>query len=328
MCLQEVMFMVSVSAVHRTAVLLTAMLIMAGAWGFFHIPGANMLIIVFTFLSSAFLFDVPVFHERLNIALLLAAYASTAQFLISVFFRLPALQTVSSALFAFFAFCTLPDIRCGCLVMITGYLSFFAPSGFVPGFSRSIDIFVAVAVIMAVTTISSINDRKTAASFTPCSCVQSLVLAAELGIGNILFKLLQLKQGAWIMLTVLFITMSESPRSPGEKLAVERIFAVPLGIMAGGALLAVFSRMDHRFVYLVPLIAATGFFFLYNYGNFFVFSLFFIIALTVFTDWMTGTYQSFRFLDTFISRTVSSWLGAVLFLIVRWGENPRKERSL
>ena len=310
--------MFSTSAFRQTLILLSAMLFGAAVWGFFRIPGDNLLVVVFTFLFSALLAGTSPFTDRLRLALTFAVYSATAQFLISVLFQFPFWQIVLSSAFAYLAFSTLPDLRAGCVVMIIGYLSYFAPHDFHSAVSRSIDIFIGVIIIMLVTTLCEINSKKDVGNnFSPCSGCRALVLATQLAAGNLISQMFRLRQGAWIMLTILFITMSESSKAPAEKLALQRIFAVPAGIVLGGFLLETFCRIDYRLVYLVPFLGAIGFFFLYNCGNFFIFSLFFMLTLTVFSDWMTGPYHRFHFWDTLFSRTAASLLGALLVLTDR-----------
>ena len=310
--------MFSTSAVQRTTVLLSAMLGMTAAWGFLRLPGANMLMVVFTFLTSAFLMDVSSFRRRLKMTVILSLYASAVQFLITVWTEFPLGQMIAATFSAYFVFSTLPDLRAGCIVMITGYLAFFAPCISEEAVSRSMDILIGGAVVMIVTTLC--HARKTdqsqvTVSPSPVSRRRCFYLAAALGTGNLLFRLLQLQQGPWIMLTVLFITMAETPENPGKKLAFQRIFAVPAGILFGGFLLETFSRTDQRLVYLIPFLGAIGFFLLYDQGDFFLFSLFFMVTLTFFSDWMTGPYHRFHFWDILFSRTLSSFLGAICFLI-------------
>ena len=302
-------------ALHRTLVLLAAMLIISAAWGFFRIPDANMLIVTFTFLTAAFTVDIPSVSGRLKMAVRLACYGSAAQFFIAVLFYMPLWQVIVSTVFAWFALRTLPDIRCSCIILLTGYLSFFAPPGFLPAAGRIIDIFCGVIVIITVTSLCRRDNTLSEIRYTPCSGHKSLLLAAELGTGNLICQMFHLKQGAWIMLTTLFITMSETPGTSGRKLALQRIFAVPAGIAAGGLLLDIFCRIDYHLVYLLPFIGAVGFFFLYKWGNFFIFSTVFMISLTIFSDWMAGAHHRFHFLDILFSRTAASLLGAVLAII-------------
>ena len=316
-----------ISAVNRTMILFAAVLTMSLLWGFFHIPGANLLIVVFTSLSAALLTDIASFRRRLGMALILAFYASAAQFIVALTINFPALQIFLSTIFTYIVFATLPDFRAGCIVIITGCLAFFAPPGFRFAADRSIALFTGALVITAITAIchtDNSNDKP------DCSCTnkRSLILAAEFGTGNLLFHLLQLKQGAWIMLTIMFITMSTTPQTTEQKRALQRIFAVPLGIITGGFLLETFFRMDYRFVYLVPIIGTAGFFILYNYGNFFLFSIFFMVTMTVFSDWMAGTYHRFNFWDTFFSRSVSSLIGALIVLAAVYSSQRRERITL
>lgn len=307
--------MISIPAFNRTLVLLSAMLAMSAAWGFYRIPGANLLIVVFTFLTSAWVVDIPSFQHRLLWTGVLAFYAACAQFLTAVFHGLALVQIIVLTIFSYITFSTLPDMRAGCIVMMIGYLSFFAPHGFLPAADRGIDILLSSAIIMLITTLCNINNKSKGAKFCSCSRRKSLVIAAELGTGNLLFQMLHLKQGAWIMLTILFITMADTPKTSAKILALQRIFAVPVGITAGGFFLETFCQTDYRFVYLVPVLGAAGFFLLYNDNNFFLFSLFFMITLTVFSDWLTGPYHQFHFLNTLLSRTISSFIGAIVVMI-------------
>ena len=296
---------------NRTVILLSAMLLMAALWDF--LPHANFLMVCFTFLTSALLLDQPSFTERLKHALVMASYASTAQFIIAITANFPFGQLILAAAFGFFTFLTLPDHRAGCIVMITGYLALFAPPGFLPGVSRCLDIFCGVLVVMAVTALGNAARAKSKAPAVsvPFSFSEALELALLLGAGTFLFRALHLKQGPWIMLTMLFITMSRSPGNTAGKLAFQRIIAVPAGIILGGFLLGTFSIIDYRFVYLVPFIGAVGFWIFYNCGDFFLFSLIFMIALTIFSDWMAGPSQRYNFWEGFFSRSLSTLLGAL-----------------
>ncbi len=309
--------MFSRSAVCRTAVLFAAILLISAARGFFRMPDTGMPVIVFTFLTSALLTGVAPFSRRAGTAVILALYASAAQFLTAVTAVMPLLQIITSAVFAFFTFSTLSDRRAGCIVMITGYLALSAQPGFLPAAGRCMDIFAGVIIIAAVTSFPGMENGENITVFRQTSGVQwyrNILLAAELAAGNLLAQLLQLKQGVWVMLTILFISMSETTPESGKRLAVQRAAAVPAGIIAGGFLLETFCSIDYRFVYLVPVLGAAGFFILYNYGDFFIFSVVFMLTLTVFSDWMSGTYQPFHFKDTFISRSLSTLLGALLVI--------------
>lgn len=323
--------MFSISAMNRTAILLTAMVLMAMLWGVGRIPETDLLTVVFTFLSSAVLCDISSFSARFRMALLMALFASAAQFLIAVSDKFPVLQAVSITLLAWLTFRTLPDYRFGCIVMITGCQVFGAPCGFAAAAGRCVDIFLGVIIIMAVTFCANTGSARgkkvllLCNRYAPAEC---LMLAVELGIGTLIFRLCQLKQGAWIMLTVLFIRMSATPGASGEKLAFERIFAIPAGILLGGFLLGTFYRIDYRFIWLLPFVGATGFFILYNYGNFFIFSIFFIITLTFFADWQAGPYHPFHFWDNLLSRGIATFLGALPELFLNTNYTFKKENGV
>ena len=309
--------MSAVSAFNRTLILLLAILFMAVLWGVGRLPDAALLMVVFTCLSSALLIDIRSFGLRLKMAAVMGCYSCAAQFLISVSAAAPFRQMVIATLFAFFTFATLPDRRQACVVMLIGCLAFSVSPGFAAAVGRCPDILIGVIVIMIVTTAGSAGTGQLALpAMQPYSLHEALALASELGIGMLIFRLLQLKQGVWIMLTILFIAMNEAAESSVKKFAYQRILAVPLGIIAGGFLLGTFCRIDYRFIWLVPFIGAAGFFMLYNYGNFFLFSIIFMIAMTLFADWAAGPYQRFNFWESFFSRSAATVYGALLELFL------------
>ena len=317
------------SALKRTAILLSAILLMAMAWGIGRMPGAGLVPIVFTGLVSALLADVKSFRVRLKKAAVLACYSAAAQFLFAVSGELPFYQLLISAAFAYFVFSTLPDCRAGCIVLLTGFLGSSAAPGFLPAVSRSIDILTGVIVVMAVTTPGAAGIKEeNHPSPALCSPYQALVLSAEIGIGYAVSKILQLQQGTWIMLTILFINMSKTSDSPGEKLAWQRIWAVPAGIVIGGFLLGTFYQIDYRFIWLLPFIGTIGFFILYNSGNFFLFSIIFMITLTFFADWLTGDGNRFNFWNNFFARTAATWIGAVIELLAGYSRKYEKGEVL
>lgn len=320
-----------ISAFTRTMVLLAAMLLMAGLWGFAFMPGANLLVVVFAFLSSALLVDLAPFGRRLQMILLLACYCAGIQLLISLAGESPLLQLVLALSATYFAFATLPDYRYGCMVMLVGFLSFFAPSGWEWDISRSVDILAGSVVVMAVTALGNAGTWGRPGNAPPSlrySPYQSLILTAELGIGMVIYNVLQWSQGAWIMLTILFIRMCDTAGGATEKLVFQRMIAVPCGIVIGGFLLGTFCRIDTRFVYLVPFIGASGFFILYKYGSFFWFTIVFMITLTFFTDWMAGPYRQFYFWDSLAERSGATVLGALLELFLGQKQDIRHEEGV
>lgn len=306
--------MLSFPAFNRSVILLSAMLFMAALWGLGHIPDANFQMIVFTCLISALLVDERSFSRRLGMALNWACCSSAVQFIFSISGVSPLLRIIFSLLLSLFIFSVISDFRAGCIVMLTGYLVISTPPGLRPALGRSIDIFIGVVIIMLVTTAGNITrEQSPDTAFHPLrySPYHALLLSAKLGIGTAIAELLPLQQSKWIMLTTLFINMSKSPDVPGAPLALKRIFAVPVGIILGGLLLGTFYRIDDRFIWLLPFIGAGGFFILYNCGNFFLFSIIFMVTLTLFADWRTGVCHRFQFWDSFFSLSTATLLGAL-----------------
>ena len=322
--------MFSHSAVNRTVTLLLSMLVMAALWGLGTLSDADLPPVTYTFLTSVFLLDISSFSDRVRLTLQMAGYAAAVQFIFSITGEVPFLQIILSAAVAYYVFLTLPDHRAGCIVLLTGYMVFSASPGFLPAAERCFNIFIGSIVILVITSIANAGRSFRAATqfqLLRYSPRQALRSAAELGIGTAIFKLLQIQQGAWIMLTILFINMSSSDNMSREKLAWQRIVAVPVGIIAGGVILSAFSRIDPRLVWLIPFIGASGFFILYNDGDFFMFSIIFMVTLTFFSDLMKGAYHSFDFRETLFSRTISTLLGAVLVLLLPMHKQSKEKES-
>ena len=318
------------SALDRTAVLLSGCLLMAALWSIVRVPDANFLMIVFTCLGAALLGDEPSFRKRVVKTLIWALYGGTVQFLISLSVGEAFFQLLIPTAAGWFTFRTLPDSRAACIVMLTGFLATFAPPGFDAAAGRCADIFAGALIILAVTAFDSSRERKTPLPQRAGSSPrQALLIAAELGTGGVVSLLLQLSQGAWIMLTILFINMNKTPRDSGTKLALQRIFSVPLGIILGGLLLSTFYRIDQRFIWLLPFIGATAFYVLYSRGDFFIFSMIFMMTVTLFTDLMSGTYQRFDFWESFFSRSVATLIGALIELCFSYrGRYEKRSASL
>ena len=153
-----------------------------------------------------------------------------------------------------------------------------------------------------------------------------MTLGAELAVGTAISQLLRLPQGTWIVLTILFINMSKPSAIPSPKLAWQRIFAVPLGIFMAGLLLGAFFRVDYRLIWLLPFIGAATFSVLYGSGNFFLFSILFMITLTIFSDWLMGPDQKFNFRELFFFRSAATLIGALLELFLNTPQDTETER--
>ncbi len=323
--------MFSISAFKRTAVLLLSILFMAAVWGVGRVPGASLQMITFACLSSALLVDISSFRTRVKYATIWACYGSVGQFFISVTSQFPLLQMFFSTLFAYFTFLTLPDYRSGCVVLLTGYLAVSAPPEFLIAIDRIINIFIGMISVLLITApVGMKPDAKDGELPVTIrySAHQALILAAQLGIGTLIFHLFRLQQGVWIMMTILFVNLSKPPDSTGAKLAYQRIFAVPAGIILGGFLLSAFFRIDSRLVWLLPFIGASGFFILYNYGNFFLFSVVFMVTMTFFADLMSGPYQEFHLWNSFFSRSLSTFAGAICVLLFVGSQRNKKGEAV
>ena len=122
-------------------------------------------------------------------------------------------------------------------------------------------------------------------------------------------------QGIWIILTIIFIYMNRQPGTDNIRLARQRIFSVPAGILLGGIYSGSAVMLDYRLAYLMLLIGAVGFFMLYYRNDFFAFSLFFMFAFTVYADWMNGSLRGFNFGQLLLARTLATVIGVTVLLM-------------
>jgi hypothetical protein len=297
-------------AIYKTLSLVTAMVFMAVLWSLFRLPDDTQLLVVFTFLSTSMLSGEKSFSIRMKMTFIMALYCSlfgviTGMFQFHAFFKIP-VQLLASA----FTLYTIPSRQAAFTVLLTGYLSDNVSGGVTSAINRMIDILFAVLTVLVITMFTV--KRRESTVFQPCQPREIAFTVTQLAIGGILGSLIQLQQGIWVILTIIFIISSSDSDSTIGQFAAERIFAVPAGIILGGLYMSTLCRLDYRFVYVFPLIAAAGFYQLYSSGNFFWFSLLFMFALTMFSDWQSGTYRNFNFSSVMIARSVATITGAIL----------------
>ena len=300
----------------KSSALFAAMLTMAVAWSFLHLPYADMQMVTFAFLSSAALCTISDFRTRLKNCIEMTCAAAVAQFIISITADYPLLEIIASTLFSFFILAVMPDRQNAIIVLIAGFLTLFASPGVSQALNRCADIVFSGTVVLLVTTLSNIFGGKSTAPAAgkPYTLRQSAAISVEIALGFVIVHMWKHPQAAWIILTVLFIHMAENPLNSVAGLVQQRIAAVPLGILAGGFYLACFNTTSCQMIYIVPVTGTLCFFLLYLKNDYFIFSFLFIFTLTLFTDWMLGTGKRFHFADVMIVRSMATVIGGVLLL--------------
>jgi len=297
----------------RTIAMLSSALLMVMSWGYFRFPHGNMLMATFAFLTSSLVVEVEGFENKVKLTVTMAVFAAAAQFLVGITADTAILRPLAAAVTAFFSLAVLPNRAGSCVVMIIGYLACFAQGGVIPALDRGGGIFFGVIIVTVVTSLTG-HKGEAAAFSSPFPIGVALLIAAELLLGHLAELFLQLKQGPWVMLTILFVYLAAQGGAAPEKLARSRIFSVPLGIFLGGWYMSCFCYFDYRFVYLVPFIGTLGFWVLYTYGNFFVFSVIFMMTFTIMVDWQTGDYHLFYLWELLFFRSLATLLGVILVL--------------
>ena len=307
---------VFILAFERVLALTTGALMMIALWVFFRFPHANFLLAAFVFLTSANLVGVRNFSERLHRTAVSAVLAAMGQFMVGMTWNMPLLQVLLPAFFAWgiLTVCRRSD---SCIILLISYFACFAEAGFLAAADRSLEIAVGAVVVTVVTGVvnGSLPEKIVSQEVQePYSCRRALMIAVLLAVGCCFWKFLHLKQGPWIMLTILFICQAQNGDSGVEELVYLRIFSVPLGILLGGLYISSFCGLDYRFVYWTVVIGTAGFAVLYFTGNYFLFTVLFMMTFTISADWLNGTVKPFYFLDFLFSRSISTTIGAILLL--------------
>ena len=301
----------------KSSALLAAMLTMSVAWCCFHLPGANLSMVTFAFLSASALCDISKSDLRIRRSLELIGGTVVTQIAIGALSDYPIIQLVISSILSYLILSTMPDRQTAIIVLLIAFLSLQAPPGLTAALERSIDMSVAGIAVLAVTSLCSLFAPDIPGEVycdNPFSLRESAIMSAELAVGFIISLLLKHEQAVWIMLTILFIHMAETPRSPLPALVRMRIAATPVGILLGGLYLAGFGSLNYRASYIVPLSGTLGFFLLYLKNDYFLFTLLFMFTLTVFSDWMLGTSHRFHFTEILFVRSLATVIGGILLL--------------
>ena len=303
----------------KCSALLAAVLIMATAWSLLRLPGSNLQMVTFAFLSSAALCNTTGLNERIKQCIQIVGWAATIQFLFSITANYPLIRINISALCSFLTLIAIPDKSHSTIILLTALLALSAPSGFTAALNRSLDIVFAGIVVLAVTTLCNLfvhqDESAPPAPAAPrYSIRQAAAVTAEITIGFIISLLINHKQAVWIMLTTIFILMSESSQLPAAKIVPERIVATPLGILFAGIYLATLCNIDYRWCYIVPFTGTLGFFILYLKKDYSLFTFLFMFTVSVFNDWMLGTGKSFHFAEIMFVRSLATVIGGTLVL--------------
>lgn len=302
----------------KTSALLMAILLMAIAWCFMRLPGSNFQMVTFAILSATAICNISSFNVRLKRCMQMVCSTAFLQFIISITANYPLIRVAASMLISFFILLWIPNKRCAVTSLIATYLALFAPSGLVAGINRSVDILCSGLSVLLVTSLDNLSsDHTPPTTEIPYTLKESVIISIEIAIGFVIALLIKHEQANWVMLTSLFIHLSESPQTPLSALAKWRIIATPLGILSAGLFLAGFVSNNYRMIYIVPVTGTLGFFLLYLRNDYFMFTFLFMFTMTLFSDWMLGNYNRFHFTELMFTRSLATAVGGILLLTGR-----------
>ena len=312
--------MISISAqfhqaLRHTLVLTATALLMIFLWAYLHLPEADLPVVVFAFLAAVRLSTVATMELRWRVLSGMLISAVIMQYIVSVTGNLPFLNVLLPSLASWILLKKL-SASSAYPVLLTGFLTYSAVPGVYGAAERSADLLISG---LAAWIVSGIGAKKIPAvgnTGQPMPSPKAFLKAVTIFCAAFLYKLLNMPQGIWILLTIIFIYMSQKPGEQTNSLVRQRIFSVPAGILLGGLYSGTVVMFDYRLVYLTPFIGAIGFFMLYYKHDFFYFTLFFMFAFTVCADWMSGALREFNFMQFLFARSLATLIGAGVLLII------------
>ena len=303
-------------ALYRTFILLASALTLAFFWSYLHLPEGNLMIAVLAALTAVRISGLAACNTRLRELIAIIGGSAILQYIVSITYELQLFNVLLPAAVGYIILRIMSG-NSAHIVLLAGCLAYTALPGAAAGAERVVDIFFAggaawVAAMLACGAKTLYSSDDAGKPLPPAEAFSETLM---LFCGLFLYKSLAIVQGIWITLTIIFICMLKQPGESNIKLVRQRIFSVPLGIMLGGIYSAAAVTADYRLAYFMPVIAAVGFFMLYYRHDFFLFSLFFMFAFTIYADWMSGNIHGFNFQQLLLARTLATVMGGAILLI-------------
>ena len=201
--------------------------------------------------------------------------------------------------------------------LLTGLQAYSAEPGVLGAMERSVDLLIAAGVAYFISFLAAVKSDNKHSPGNPLARHEARVKAITIFCAVVLYKVLSMPQGIWIILTIIFIYIVQLSAAESCKLVRQRILTVPAGIILGGVYSGTLTAFDYRMAYLGPLIGAVGFFMLYYRHDFFRFTMLFMVAFTICADWLAGTAHEFNFLQLLAGRSLATVIGAAVFITVQ-----------
>lgn len=309
-------FIPAAAAWHHVMSLLTAALLMAGCWCRFRLPHGELALVAFCFLSASVLYNLPRARDRFRLLVMMAGFTVLLQFWIGICRGERILLILLPSLTAAMIFSVLPHTAAW-PVCIAGFLGFSSPPGFLPTMDSALAIAVFGIPSVWIATILFHTPRPEPPDFyEKLDGGTAFGLAFLLGFGIWIAEALRMPQGMWIMLTILFIGQFAGS-GDWAAASFERISATPLGLILGGVYMGCFTGFDYRFAYLLIPLGVLAFYQLYRTGSFFLFTVWFMTAFSIYADWSTGDCRRFHFAELLFWRSAATLIGAGLLFVFR-----------
>ena len=286
-------------------------------WLCLRMPEGNLLIAVFTFLSAVRISDTASLKVRFKLLAGMMIATSILQYIISATYNIHLLNILLPPAAGYFILRTMPPAS-AYPVLLTGFMTYSVQPGAYAAAQRIIDIIIAGSAAWVITWAATLHIRfqQTGSSGKPLPPGEVFIETLTIFCAVLLYRILAMPQGIWIVLTIIFIYIARQPGQPSSELVRQRIFSVPLGILLGGIYSASAAALDYRLAYLAPLIGAAGFFALYSRHNFFMFSLLFMTSFTVCADWLAGTFREFNFWQFLFTHSLATFIGTAVLLFI------------
>lgn len=302
---------------NHAAVLTGAALLAALAWLLFRLPDGNVMLATSALMIAALIYDIRDFPGRLSVIFWTCLLAAGMQFLFSVLGGWKFAILAVPALYGYAVLRLLPNRGSACIVLLIGHLGLSATPGWYPGVMRGIDFIATFFALLAAAAFIPLihaprrwHDAWTGA-FPPADALRISVLTA---FGTYLMAATKMPEGIWIPLTVMFLYLRGTRGDMGGVI-LARIYGTFCGLLAGWLFLVLFAWFDFRTTYLLILLMGVGYFIQYYTGNYFVYTIFFMMGFCLYADILTPVNGALHFRELLCSRTLATAIGAFLTLI-------------
>lgn len=311
---------------NHALVLLTGVLLGAFSWFFYRLPHGNLMIVTCAMLCAASVYDVRDFKDRFRLTVQATFGAGVLQFIFGIFADDKFLLLIAGAFCSYYIMRMIRNHTIACVAVIVGHIGLISPGGFMASADRLIALllFSLTASIISALLAGMIHSKLNYFPAYPGSYTRSeaLKFTLMLLIGNFIMQATTMPESIWIPLTVAFVYYAKDRTPDMDGLLFLRLWGTFAGLFCGFLFMGCLTYFDYKMIYLMPFLGAFGFFILYYTRNYFVYTLFFMMAFCMYDDFITGELANAHLMQMVFSRTFATMLGVLLVKVFEYFHLP------